>query len=243
MKYLPMRRVYHCFWKGKCIMPVKNISRTKEYQGHPLSQQEHTFNTRYLNRGIKMIDSMSSRHSKVLQTRMDFRYPKEIQSDGSNQDFQKTLQSLSRELTRKKYDPQYIARREQISSHNSHLHLALMVDGNKCRCADTLNRIAEKHWANTLGMPEEEVHRRKLVYPCNHDPQGNPRPNSYLLERRNPGETKAKMIQQLSYLAKVDERDVTPSRIRKFFCSQFAKDEAIAREKREKWLLAHPQGR
>ena len=102
-----------------------------------------------------MIDSMSSRHSKVLQTRMDFRYPKEIQSDGSNQDFQKTLQSLSRELTRKKYDPQYIARREQISSHNSHLHLALMVDGNKCRCADTLNRIAEKHWANTLGMPGE----------------------------------------------------------------------------------------
>ena len=87
-------------------MPVKNISRTKEYQGHSLSQQEHTFNTRYLNRGIKMIDSMSSRHSKVLQTRMDFRYPKEIQSDGSNQDFQKTLQSLSRELTRKKYDPQ-----------------------------------------------------------------------------------------------------------------------------------------
>ena len=32
-------------------------------------------------------------------------------------------------------------------------------------------------------MPVEEVHRRKLVYPCNHDPQGNPRPNSYLLER------------------------------------------------------------
>ena len=220
-------------------MPVKNISKTKEYQGHSLSQQEHTFNTRYLDRGIKMIDSMSSRHSKVLQTRMDFRYPKEIQSDGSNQDFQKTLQSLSRELTRKKYDPQYIARREQISSHNSHLHLALMVDGNKCRCAGTLNRIAEKHWANTLGMPEEEVHRRKLVYPCNHDPQGNPRPNSYLLERRNPGDTKAKMIQQLSYLAKVDERDVTPSRTRKFFCSQFAKDEAIAREKREKWLQAH----
>ena len=118
-----------------------------------------------------------------------------------------------------------------------------MVDGNKCRCSDSLIRIAEKHWANTLGMPEEEVHRRKLVYPCNHDPQGNPRPNSYLLERRNPGDTKAKMIQQLSYLAKVDERDVTPSHIRKFFCSQFAKDEAIAREKREKWLLAHPQGR
>lgn len=224
-------------------MPGKTIIKTKEYQGYQLSQQEHTFQTKYLDRGIQMIDSMSSRHSKVFQVRMDFRYPQEMESDGSNQDFQKTLQGLSRELTRQGCDPQYIARREQVSSHNPHLHLVLMVDGNKRRCADTLNRIAEKHWANTLGMPEEEVHRRKLVYPCNHDPQGNPRPNSYLLERRNPGDTKAKMIQQLSYLAKVDERDVTPSRTRKFFYSQFAKDEAIAREKREKWLLAHPQGR
>ncbi len=49
------------------------------------------------------------------------------------------------------------------------------------------------------------------------------------------------MILQLSYLVKVDERDVTPSRTRKFFCSQFVKDEALAREKREKWFLAHRQ--
>lgn len=224
-------------------MPGKNIIKTKEYQGYQLSQQEHTFQTKYLDRGIQMIDSMSSRHSKVFQVRMDFRYPQEMESDGSNQDFQKTLQGLSRELTRQGCDPQYTARREQVSSHNPHLHLVLMVDGNKRRCADTLNRTAEKHWANTLGMPEEEVHRRKLVYPCNHDPQGNPRPNSYLLERRDPGDTKEEMVQQLSYLAKVDERDVTPSRTRKFFCSQFAKDEALAREKREKWLREHPQGR
>lgn len=222
-------------------MPGKTIIKTKEYQGYQLSQQEHTFQTKYLDRGIQMIDSMSSRHSKVFQVRMDFRYPQEMESDGSNQDFQKTLQGLSRELARQGCDPQYIARREQVSSHNPHLHLVLMVDGNKRRCADTLNRIAEKHWANTLGMPVEEVHRRKLVYPCNHDPQGNPRPNSYLLERRNPGDTKEEMVQQLSYLAKVDEKDVTPSRTRKFFCSQFAKDEALALEKREKWLQARQQ--
>ena len=222
-------------------MPGKNIIKTKEYQGYQLSQQEHTFQTKYLDRGIQMIDSMSSRHSKVFQVRMDFRYPQEMESDGSNQDFQKTLQGLSRELARQGCDPQYIARREQVSSHNPHLHLVLMVDGNKRRCADTLNRTAEKHWANTLGMPEEEVHRRKLVYPCNHDPQGNPRPNSYLLERRDPGDTKEEMVQQLSYLAKVDERDVTPSRTRKLFCSQFAKDEALALERREKWLQARQQ--
>lgn len=224
-------------------MPGKTIIKTSEYQGYQLSQQQHTFQQKYLDKEIQMIDSMSSRHRKVFQIRMDFRYPQEIQSEGNNQDFQKTLQGFSRELARQGCDPQYIARREQVSSHNPHLHLVLMVDGSKRCCADTLNRIAEKHWANTLGMPVEEVHRRKLVYPCNHDPQGNPRPNSYLLERRNPGNTKAKMIQQLSYLAKVDERDVTPSRTRKFFCSQFAKDEALAREKREKWLLAHSQRR
>ncbi len=81
-------------------MPEKNIIMTREYQGYQLSQQQHTFETKYLDRGIQMIDSMSSRHSKVFQVRMDFRYPKEMESDGSNQDFQKTLQGFLRELAR-----------------------------------------------------------------------------------------------------------------------------------------------
>ena len=54
----------------------------------------------YLTKGIEMIDSMSRRHRKVMQTRMDFRYPQEMKTDGSNKDFSRALQSLTKELNR-----------------------------------------------------------------------------------------------------------------------------------------------
>ncbi len=220
-------------------MPRNTIVTSDSFEGHELSPYKHTFDTKYLRRGIEMINSMERRHSKVLQVRMDFRYPQDMQSDGGNRNFQRTLQRLSRELTRKKCDPQYIAKREQETSSNPHLHLNLLVDGNRRRSAQGLIEIAEKHWGNTLGLTQEEVHQRQLVYPCNHDPDGNPRPNSYMLERRKMDDTKDKMIQQMSYLTKIRDADITPSRTRKFFISQFEKDESIAHEKREKWLRDH----
>ena len=48
----------------------------------------------YLTKGIEMIDSMSQRHRKVMQTRMDFRYPQEMETDGSNKDFSKTIAGI-----------------------------------------------------------------------------------------------------------------------------------------------------
>ena len=62
-------------------------------------------------------------------------------------------------------------------------YVAILVDGNKRRCRRTLLEQMEKHWANTLKISVGEVHAKKLVYPCNHDQDGNPRPNGYMLER------------------------------------------------------------
>ena len=181
----------------------------------------------YRDKGIDMIDSASERHSKVMQTMMDFRYPQDMQSDGTNRDFTNTMRSLTRELRQEGYDPAYLARREQKNQPNQHYHLNLLTNAKKNECRQAIIEKAEKHWANALGLSQDEVHENKLVYPCNHDQDGNPRPNGYMLNRNadNYDETKGKMIQQMSYLTKFDPDDTTPSSTRKFFASQYRKDE------------------
>ena len=79
-------------------MPRKKIIEQKE--------TGHRFYKTYLNKGIEMLDTMSRRHRRVMQTRMDFRYPQEMKTDGSNRDFSRALQGLTKELRKEGYDPQ-----------------------------------------------------------------------------------------------------------------------------------------
>ena len=86
-------------------MPRKKIIKQEE--------TGYEYYRTYLNKGIELLDSMSRRHRRVMQTRMDFRYPQEMEIDGSNRDFSRALRDLTKELRREGYDPQYIGRREQ----------------------------------------------------------------------------------------------------------------------------------
>ena len=191
-------------------------------------KQEDTgyrFYKSYLGKGIEMLDSMSRRHGKVMQTRMDFRYAQETESDGSNRDFSRALQGLTKELRREGYDPQYLGRREQNDQPHQHYHLALMTNAKNNECRQRIIEKAERHWGNALGMTPEEVREKQLVYPCNRDKGGNPRPNGYMLTRgtKDYAETRGKMIRQMAYLTKYVDADTTPSTTRKFFVSQFKK--------------------
>ena len=193
-------------------------------------KQEDTgyrFYKSYLGKGIEMLDSMSRRHGKVMQTRMDFRYAQETESDGSNRDFSRALQGLTKELRREGYDPQYLGRREQNDQPHQHYHLALMTNAKKNECRQRIIEKAERHWGNALGMTLEEVREKQLVYPCNRDKNGNPRPNGYMLIRgaKDYAETRGKMIRQMAYLTKYVDADTTPSTTRKFFVSQYRKAE------------------
>ena len=58
----------------------------------------YKFHRAFRNRGVKMIDEMVERHSRVMQSRMDFRYPEERCVDGSNREFSDMLHSLTKEL-------------------------------------------------------------------------------------------------------------------------------------------------
>ena len=176
----------------------------------------------YRDKGIKMIDIMSARHKLVMQTRMDFRYPQDMHSDGTNKDFTNAMRSFAKELRRDGYDPAYLARREQKNQPNQHYHLNLLTNAKKNESRQGIIEKAEKFWANALGLTQQEVHEKKLVYPCNHDPEGNARPNGYMLNRNsdNYEAIRGKMIRQMVYTTKFDPDDKTPSSTRKFFSSQ-----------------------
>ena len=198
-------------------MPRKKITEQKE--------TGYRFYKTYLNKGIEMIDSMSGRHGRVMQTRMDFRYPQEMESDGSNRDFSRALQGLTKELRREGYDPQYIGRREQKDQPNQHYHLDLLTNAKNHESRQRIIEKAERHWGNALGMAQEEIHEKQLVYPCTKDGNGNPRPNGYMLARGTGGfeTTRKTMIRQMAYVTKYVPEDTTPSTTRKFFVSQYGK--------------------
>ena len=178
----------------------------------------------YLTKGIEMIDSMSQRHRKVMQTRMDFRYPQEMVTDGSNKDFSKALQGLSKELNKDGYDPQYLGRREQNDQPHQHYHLNLLTNAKKHENRYGIIKKAERHWGNALGLSLEDVRNMGLVDYCDKD-----HPNGYMLTRGSGDyiETRDHMIRQMSYLTKYVQKDTTPTATRKFFVSQFKKDGAL----------------
>ena len=179
----------------------------------------------YLSKGIEMIDSMSRRHRKVMQTRMDFRYPQEMKTDGSNKDFSRALQGLTKELNREDYDPQYLGRREQKDQRNQHYHLDLITNAQKHESRHEIIKKAERHWGNALGLTQQEVQKKGLIHYCDTDINGNPHPNGYMLTRGSGdyAETRDNMIRQMSYITKYIPEDTTPSTTRKFFISQYRK--------------------
>ena len=200
-------------------MPKKNLVKQAE--------TGYTCYNNYLTKGMEMLDSMTKRYHKVLQTRMDFRYPQDRQSDGSNKDFSKALQGLAKELNREGDDPQYLGRREQKDQANQHYHLNILTNAKKHESRRRIIEKAERHWGNSLGLTPEEVHNRGLVDYCDRDINGEPHPNGYTLIRGADDyePTKHAMIRQMSYLTKYDPDDTTPSSTRKFFASQYRKDE------------------
>ena len=51
-----------------------------------IEQQDtgYSFYKRYLEKGMELLDTMSRKHRKVMQTRMDFRYPQEILTESAS---------------------------------------------------------------------------------------------------------------------------------------------------------------
>ena len=218
-------------------MPKKKTFIDNQYHGTKLSDTPHEFSCTYMQSIENLLWTMTERHSKVLIARLDLRFPKDHNADKSNRDFSKTMQAVCQEFSRKGYDPQYVAKREQMTSENQHYHVGILLDGNKKRSINAVREAVEKHWARQLDIPLEEVQQKALVYPCNKAPDGSPRESGRMIKRGlwEQKTDEKESLKQLSYLAKVDSRDVTPSSTKKFFTSQFIKDYDRNMQIREYW--------
>ena len=216
-------------------MPRKKTFTDNQYHGTKLCDTPREFSYDYIRAIDGVIATMTERHSKVLIARLDLRFPKDHNADKSNRDFSKTMQAVCQEFSRKGYDPQYVAKREQMTSENQHYHVGILLDGNKKRSINAVRETVEKHWARQLDIPLEEVQQKALVYPCNKAPDGSFRSNGRMIKRGSWEQKTKESLKQLSYLAKVDSRDVTPSSTKKFFTSQFIKDYDRNMQIREYW--------
>lgn len=112
-------------------MPRKKTFIDNQYHGTKLCDTPREFSYDYIRAIDGVITTMTERHSKVLVVRFDLRYPKDHNADNSNRDFSGTLQGVCREFSRKGYDPQYVARREQVTSENQHYHVGILLDGKE----------------------------------------------------------------------------------------------------------------
>lgn len=72
----------------KLVMPKKDTFTGNDYRGYELGHKNQKYSKRFLDKAIDLIDTMTERHSKVSTVRIDVRYPRNINSDGTNKDFQ-----------------------------------------------------------------------------------------------------------------------------------------------------------
>ena len=167
------------------------------------------------------LEDMTQRHSKVLQTRFDLRYPHNQNIEVNPKQIRDFSEYMTRDLKRNhplpkegqrrspgrtekdqhKVDPRLIWAREQHKdSSHPHYHCLTLVNGHAKQNSYDIHKRAERQWANALGLDNA----KGLVDFC--DKQGE---SSIIIHRNQdeyPDQLKAAK-QQASYLAKAKGKE------------------------------------
>jgi len=170
----------------------------------------------------KRFQHMLSGHSRVLQKRLDARYPQDGSIQPEPKHIYRFTENLSRDLKRNnplpeegkkrspgrngspaahQVDPQILWVKEQPEDNpHPHYHLVVLVNGNAIKQGWTVQKKAERQWANALGLNEAPG----LVDNCNQSG-----PDSILVDKNKPDfdEKINKAYHQGSYLAKTRDKE------------------------------------
>lgn len=226
----PIRQSPQNYPKHKEGNMSKNKVTTKaEYKGHPVNAgtvQEFSYSTKILDKNQELLDSTLKRHNKVLCYRMDLRFPDDKVYENPTQLLSSFMNVYTNGLSRKGYDPAYAARLEQETSVNPHLHVEMLVDGNRALDYIPLVENAEERWNRLLSVSREENGSETnsgLVDFCNKKKDGTPQKNGIMVRRNSPHFNKQydQVHQQMSYIAKNKEEDVVPAGVRKISYSRY----------------------
>lgn len=152
-------------------------------------------------------------HSKVMQVRLDLRYPENGYTTPDSKHIHDFNYNLKRNIARQKCagdhdpDPKLIWVREQNRSEHPHYHVLLLVNGNAMRNPHSIFEKADRLWGRALG-----VDPTGLVHHCTKGRHGNKQENGIMIRRGTADEAaqRAKCEQQASYLAKAYSKDIRP---------------------------------
>ncbi len=209
-------------------MSNKNIIITGEYKGHPIITGEFTeykYNPHHLQNNLQLLEAATSRHNKVLSWRMDIRFPqgKDIQKR-PNEFIKSFMSSYTKNLARKKLDPDYAVKMERETSKNPHFHIQMVTNGNKVKDYRKQIEVAEGLLAEQLNLQPDEA--KGLIDKCNRGKDGKPVKNGIMIRRGSPDFDKQfdAVHKQMSYLAKSKDSDNIPSEERKVMYSRFRRE-------------------
>lgn len=153
-------------------------------------------------------------HDRGLFMRCDLRLPQDDCTHTDNEAFHAFQANFMKNLSRKGLDPHYVAVREQgKGAEHPHYHEVLLLDGRKTQSIHDHIQKADELWANALGVPGI----KGLVDDC--------KPNGVMLRKDDP-EFESKLdgcIQRASYLAKVNQKESTPRKVRELFSTRINK--------------------
>lgn len=181
----------------------ENITYESSFNGHTINtnkEKNHGCYEKVLNKIETVIDSMIEKHSKIMITRIDVRYPNDDNMICESKQISDFTYNLKRSLNREKnvgnhaVDAQVITVQEQDTSKHPHFHVAIIVNGNAKKSPYSIYEKADKLWKIATDSSLDG-----LVDHCNRNKNG-------IVIDRNSSSFESdynSAFYQLSYLAKV----------------------------------------
>lgn len=209
-------------------MIYSNVTTESHYKGLPLLNQQNYstpgYYTDILEATYSHIHHAVATNSKVLMTRVDVKFPQELQTTPDNQAFQDFLETYTRQLKnqaklkdyskRKYFHPQYLWTREIKSSLNHHYHLMLLINANAIQHFRGVQQMTA-YWARSLNKFYGYTgDAQGCIYYCKHGLG-----ETITIDRNNPASI-AVAFQLAGYLAKVNTKDLNLNNINSWSCSR-----------------------
>ena len=212
--------------KGTQKMPrTRNLTTKPEFQSYPVLTGDNNnlpLDIDLLQKIANQFQYAEDTKSKTFFFRFDLHFPRDIKISSDNGHFRKFISAYAKNLSRKGLEPQYFAVREQRKSDHQHYHVGVLLDGQKTRNPYQHLQLADRLWANELGIETDNPSALGLVNHCDKDKDGNPMKNGMMIDATKENFERAMdtCFRRSSYLAKVNQKKMTPKGQREYFASK-----------------------
>nr|WP_321512955.1 inovirus-type Gp2 protein [uncultured Pseudodesulfovibrio sp.] len=207
-------------------------SNSNNYNGLPVNNGkngQYFCYTSMLQRFYELLTSMTERHSRVLFVRFDVRFPSGYMPLGRNEEITHLCKRLKENSRSKGRDLGLFWVREQSREKHQHYHCVALIDGNKVQNHRAFLIEVERIWNHITGSTQTGT-----IDWCERTRNGQPGRNGIMIQRplrkaqgeellhqQNDFQSKVNhCFEWASYLCKTNQKDNTPSGVRRFGLSQ-----------------------